>query len=405
MSHWSGLLIALTFVAYALFSRKLAGSIVTGPMLFAIFGLAVGPAMLGWVDIEITNEVIHTIAEITLAVVLFTDAARTDLTLFRKWDNLSLRMLLIGIPLSVVLGTLAALLLFPEWSLWEAALLAAILTPTDAALGEAVTENEQVPAKIRTAIGSESGLNDGLALPLVVLFAALAVGGPDKGAAYWTQFIGGQVVLGPLAGVLVGYCGGRLVALSNERGWMNEGAEGIAVLAITLGAFMLAEAIHGNGFLAVFAGGLAFGKSLGRTCRFLYKFQQTEAHLLVLVTFGLVGAMLLPAAREHFTWNCLLFSIFALTLMRMVPVAISLFGLKLKWHTIAFLGWFGPRGLASVLFLLLVMQSSDRARESELLSAVALTVALSIILHGVSAAPWARVYGRAFGDGGDGQDD
>lgn len=395
MSYWIGVLLALLFLAFALGSRKLSGSILTGPMLFAAVGFAIGPAALGWVEIPISNAAIHAIAEITLVIVLFTDAASTDLKLFRRSGNLSLRMLLIGMPLATGLGTLAALGLFPGWSVWEAALLAAILTPTDAALGQAVTENETIPDRIRTAIDSESGLNDGLALPLVVLFAALAAGGTEAHASYWLQFVGGQILLGPLAGVAVGYAGGRLVALADEHGWMTDWAEGIAAMAVALGAFMLAEAVHGNGFLAAFAGGLAFGKGLGRKCRFLYEFQQTEAHMLVLITFTLVGAMLLPAAMQHFTWSCLLFAAFALTVMRMAPIALSLTGLKLDAHTIAFLGWFGPRGLASVLFLLIVMERNDLARESELLAAVALTVALSIILHGVSAAPWARAYGRS----------
>ena len=398
MSHWTGALIALLFLVFALASRKLSGSILTGPMLFAGFGFLIGPQVLGLVNLEISNRVIQTIAEVTLVLVLFTDAASTDFKLFRQSRNLPLRMLLIGMPLAVGLGTLAALGLFPGWSLWEAALLAAILTPTDAALGQAVTENETIPERIRTAIGSESGLNDGLALPLVVLFAALATGGSKNGAGYWAEFVGSQILLGPLAGIAIGYAGGRLVSIADERGWMSDWAEGIAAMAIVLGAFMLAEAVDGNGFLAAFAGGLAFGSGLGRKCRFLYEFQQTEAHMLVLITFTLVGAMLLPAAMQHFTWNCLLFSIFALTAMRMLPIAISLVGLNLGVHTTAFIGWFGPRGLASVLFLLIVMQSTDLLRESELLAAVALTVTLSIILHGISAAPWARIYGRAVGD-------
>ena len=366
-------------------------------MLFAGLGFVIGPQVLGWVDIDISNRVIHTIAEVTLVLVLFTDAASNDLKLFRQSHNLPLRMLLVGMPLAVGLGTLAALGLFPGWSLWEAALLAAILTPTDAALGQAVTENETIPENIRSAIGTESGLNDGLALPLVVLFAALASGGTGNGSPYWLEFVGSQILLGPLAGIAIGYAGGRLVGLADDHDWMSDWAEGIAAMAIALGAFMLAEAVHGNGFLAAFAGGLAFGSGLGRKCRFLYEFQQTEAHMLVLITFTLVGAMLLPAAMQHFTWNCLLFSIFALTIMRMLPIAISVIGLKLGLHTTAFIGWFGPRGLASVLFLLIVMQSTDLVRESELLAAVALTVTLSIILHGVSAAPWARIYGRTVG--------
>lgn len=399
MSYWTGALIALLFLAFALGSRKLSGSILTGPMLFAAVGFAIGPQGLGWVQIPVSNTVIHAIAEVTLVVVLFTDAASTDFKMFRRSGNLPLRMLLIGMPLAVILGTLAAIGLFPHWSPWEAALLAAILTPTDAALGQSVIENETIPDRVRTAIGSESGLNDGLALPLVVLFAALASGETDSGAPYWLEFVGSQILLGPVAGIAIGYSGGRLVRLADEYGWMSNWAEGIAAMAIALGAFMLAEAVHGNGFLAAFAGGLAFGKGLGRKCRFLYQFQQTEAHMLVLITFTLVGAMLLPAAMQHFTVNCFLFAVFVLTVMRMLPIALSLGGLKLGFHTIAFLGWFGPRGLASVLFLLIVMQSTDLARESELLAAVALTVALSIVLHGITAAPWARIYGRAAGNG------
>lgn len=405
MSYWTGALIAMLFLAFALGSRKLSRSILTGPMLFAGVGFAIGPQVLGWVEIQITNQMIHVIAEVTLVIVLFTNAASTDFKLFRQSRNLPLRMLLIGMPLAVGLGTLAALVLFPGWSVWEAALLAAILTPTDAALGQAVTESDTIPHRIRTAISSESGLNDGLALPLVVLFAALVAVGPDDDASYWLEFVGRQILLGPLVGIAFGYFGGRLVVLADECRWMSEWAEGIAAMAIALGAFMLSEAVHGNSFLAAFAGGLAFGKSLGRKCRFLYEFQQTEAHTLVLITFTLVGAMLLPAAMQHFTLNCLLFSVFALTLMRMAPIALSLAGLKLGLHTLAFLGWFGPRGLASVLFLLIVMQSTDLARESELLAVVALTVTLSIILHGISAAPWARIYGRAAGDTAENRDE
>ena len=395
MNYGTGALLALFFLAFALASRKLSGSILTGPMLFAAVGFCIGPQVLGWVDVQISNHVIQGIAEVTLVVVLFTDAASTNFSSFRRSDNLPLRMLLVGMPLTIVLGTLAALGLFPGWTMWEAALLAAILAPTDAALGQSVLENEAIPERIRTGLGSESGLNDGLALPLVLLFAALASGGSDSGATYWLQFIGSQILLGPLTGIAIGYAGGRLVALADEYGWMSDWAEGIAAMAIALGAFMFAEAVHGNGFLAAFAGGLAFGKGLGRKCRFLHEFEQTEAHMLVLITFTLVGAMLLPAAMQHFTWACLAFALFALTVMRMLPIALSLAGLKLGFHTLAFVGWFGPRGLASVLFLLIVIESTDLARESELLAAVALTVALSIILHGISAAPWARIYARA----------
>ncbi len=230
---------------------------------------------------------------------------------------------------------------------------------------------------------------------VVLLFAVLASGDGSTGAAHWLQLAGAQIVLGPRVGIGVGFAGGKLIALAFERGWMSEWAEGVAALAVALGVFALAEAVHGNGFLAAFTGGLMFGRALGRRRRFLFEFQQTEAHMLVLVTFLLVGAMLLPAAAAHFSIACVVFALFALTAMRMLPIALSLAGLGLKREHIALLGWFGPRGLASVPFVLVVLKQVDMARNGELLAAVILTVGLSIVAHGVSAAPWARRLGRA----------
>lgn len=394
MNHWSALLVAFAFLAYALVSRRLAGSILTGPLLFAAFGVLIGPQGLGWITLGISNHAIQLMAEITLVVVLFTDAAGTDFKVLARERSIPLRMLLIGMPLAMAFGTLAALGLFPEWSLWEAALLAAILTPTDAALGEAVTENSTVPDDVRTAINSESGLNDGLALPMVLLFASLAAGPDQAQPLDWLHFLGLQIALGPLAGVAVGYVGAKLIAYAFDSGWMSEWAEGIAALSVALGAFLLAEAIHGNGFLAAFTGGLAFGRSLGRKCAFVYEFQQTEAHVLVLATFLIVGAMLLPEATSSFSWGGIAFAVFALTLMRMLPIAVSLAGLDLRPITVAFLGWFGPRGLASVLFVLIILERHDLPHRDALLAVVAVTVGLSIVAHGVTAAPLAKAYGR-----------
>jgi len=395
MTPWIAVLLAMAFLGYALLSRRIGRSMVTGPMLFAALGLVIGPQVLGWVELEVSNRVIHALAEITLVVVLFTDAASADLGALTRARSLPARMLLIGMPLAVLLGTLAAVGLFPGWGLWEAALLAAILTPTDAALGQAVTENEAVPARLRAAINTESGLNDGLALPLVLLFSALAAGHAGAGVEPWLRLTAQQLVVGPLAGIALGYLGGRAIGLAYARGWMAEWAEGIAAMAIALGAFALAEALHGNGFLAAFAGGIAFGKGLAQRCRFLLDFQHAEAHMLVLVTFAVVGAMLMPAAAQHFSVACVAFAVFALTVMRMAPIALSLVGQGLKPEPIAFLGWFGPRGLASILFVLVVLEETTLARNGELLAAVVLTVGMSIVLHGMTAAPWARRLARA----------
>lgn len=405
MSHGIALLIALAFLAYALCTRRLGRTVLTGPLLFAALGFALGPAGLHWVDFGFGNGTasgqglhdgpLFVLAEITLVLVLFTDAASTDLGTLSRVRSVPTRMLLIGLPLAVALGTLGAALIFPALSIWEAALLAAILAPTDAALSQPVIENEAVPSRIRAAITTESGVNDGLALPAVLLFAALAAGANEQGAAGWAGFVTQQLVFGPLAGVLVGGGGGWLIQRAWSAGWMDEWAEGLAALTIALSAFLLAETLHGNGFLAAFVGGLAMARMLGKRCRYAYEFQQSEAHILVLGTFFLVGALMLPAAAEHLTWWCAVYALFALTAMRMLPIAVSLLGTRLDVATVAFLGWFGPRGLASVLFALIILERADVSNEAPLLAAIALTVTLSILVHGVSAAPMARRYGRS----------
>jgi NhaP-type Na+/H+ or K+/H+ antiporter len=236
------LLVMLALVTYGLISRKLKGSILTGPLLFAIFGLLVGPWALGLISIEVSHEDLHTLAEITLVLVLFSDAASIDLAQLRRDHNLPVRMLLIGMPLTIILGTFAAVVMFSGFGFWEAALLAAILAPTDAALGQAVVSNPLVPVRIRQALNVESGLNDGIALPFVLAFAAYAGsldGGGETGS--WIVFAAKQIVFGSLAGVFLGYVGGKLMAWSNRSGWVSESAEGMIALGLAFDVGLLAD--------------------------------------------------------------------------------------------------------------------------------------------------------------------
>ncbi|MGB6042108.1 MAG: cation:proton antiporter, partial [Pirellulales bacterium] len=204
-------IVTIVLIAYGLISRKLEGSMLTGPILFTVFGVIAGPAILGLIPLQISNEALYLLAEVTLILVLFSDAANIDLAQLRRDHNLPVRMLLIGMPLSIALGTAAALLLFSEFKIWEAALMAAILVPTDAALGQAVISNRLVPVRIRQAINVESGLNDGVALPFVLLFAALASAMyAEVNTLEWLSFGAKQVVLGPLVGVAIGFVGARL---------------------------------------------------------------------------------------------------------------------------------------------------------------------------------------------------
>ena len=389
-----GLVIVCTaFLLYAVVSGRLAGGILTAPMLFAAFGFLIGPDVLDLVELDMGHNFLHVVGEITLIVLLFSDAARIDLKQVRSDHNLPLRMLTIGLPLTIVLGLFFASVLFPELSFWEAALLAALLAPTDAALGQAVVSNPAVPLRIRQAINIESGLNDGIALPAVLLFAALA------GAAYtesseWITFGLMQITLGPLTGAIVGYLGAKLIDRAAETGSAEESYQGIAILALAGVGYLLAEAVGGNGFIAAFVGGMVFGNTIRNQCNFLFEFMETEGQLLMLITFLAFGMALLPEGLASITPMHVVYAVLSLTVIRMLPVAISLIRSGVSGPTVLFLGWFGPRGLASILFVLLILEEAEIMHEPTILAVTVVTVAFSIVLHGISAAPFAKRYGQ-----------
>jgi NhaP-type Na+/H+ or K+/H+ antiporter len=383
-------------LVFALSSGRLQGTVITPPLVFIVFGYLIGQGVLGIAKVDPGHGAIHLVAEMTLILVLFSDAARIDLTQLRRDHNLPLRMLVVGLPLTIAAGAWAALVLFPELDSWEAVLLAALLAPTDAALGQSVVSAKTVPVRIRQAINVESGLNDGIALPAVLFFAALASAQQESAreASQWVSFAAFQVTLGPAAGALVGFAGARCLDEAAQRGWANTEFQGIGILSLAVFAYAVAELIGGNGFIAAFIGGMVLGATLRHPCTFLFEFMEAEGQLLMLITFLVFGAALLPEGLEHVTATTVLYSALSLTVVRMLPVAIALTGTGLRWRSVLFLGWFGPRGLASILFVLLILEQVELVHRTELLSITVLTVGLSALLHGVSAAPIARIYGR-----------
>jgi len=395
MDTISLLMIAAGMLAYALLSGRLRGSVVTGPMVFVAFGFIIGGGGFGLAQIDPGHAAIHFIAECTLILVLFADAARIKLDRLRRDHNLPLRMLAFGLPLSMLLGTLFAAWMFAWLSFWEAALLAALLAPTDAALGQSVVSEKAVPVRIRQAINIESGLNDGIALPVVLLLAALA-GMSQQGvsAGEWLGFGFLQVTLGPLFGAAAGVIGAGLLDTSVERGRMDVSFQGIGILALAVLAYAGAELVGGNGFIAVFVAGMLFGHRINHPCTFLFEFMETEGQLLMLITFLVFGAVLLPEALAHATPAMFVYSLLSLSLIRILPIALALLGTGVRLPTQLFLGWFGPRGLASILFLLLILEDSQVSHKQEILTITVLTVGLSVLLHGLSAAPLARRYGQ-----------
>ncbi len=402
MDNLTILTTALAFLAFGLIGRRLRSTVLTGPMLFAAFGLLAGPAVFGFVPLEISNAGLNILAEVTLILVLFSDAASIDLRRLRRDHNLPVRMLAMGMPLTILLGAITAMILFADFSIWEAALLAAILAPTDAALGQAVVVNRAVPVRIRQALNVESGLNDGIALSVVLVFAALAGANQESpDAVSWLLFGLKQITFGPIAGVVVGYLGAKLVAYCHRAGWLSENAEGIVALALAFGAYALAEIFHGNGFIAAFIAGLVFGNTLAFKCKYLYEFAETEGQILILLTFMAFGIVMIPMAIPSINGTYIAFALLALTLLRMVPVSVALLGTGIRPASSLFLGWFGPRGLASILFALLILEQSDITHKNEILAAIIVTVTMSILLHGLTAGPLSRLYGLRTKEMGD----
>ena len=383
-------IIAFGILLFGLVSKRLQMSVVTPPMVFIGLGLVL--AALGLMQLDLESSFIEILAELTLVIVLFTDATRIKLGLLKREYGLALRLLGIGLPLTVIAGALVGRLLLDGFSFWQLAVLAAILAPTDAALGQAVVSDNRVPIRIRQTLNVESGLNDGLVLPIVLLFLSLA-GMEAEGLSYWLGFIGLQLLLAPIVGMFVGYLGGELVDRATKAKLMSPIFTQLSALALALLAFSLAELIGGNGFIAAFIAGLTLGNSKRDVCHQLYEFAETEGQLLTLFVFLTVGAVMVVPALEALSWQVLLYAVLSLTFIRMLPVAISLVGAKLKLDTVLFLGWFGPRGIASIIYGLLLFEH-HLPQTAALFNIVILTVVLSTFLHGLTAAPFARLYGK-----------
>jgi sodium/hydrogen antiporter len=386
--------LASVVFAFGLVSRRLEGTVITAPIVFVSAGMVLGPAGLGLVEFGLDDHTVLLLGEIALAIVLFTDAARINLPSLRQNEGLPLRLLGIGMPLTIVLGTAVAALVLTDLSFWAAAIVGTVLAPTDAALGQAVVSNPRVPARIRQALNVEAGLNDGLSVPFLALFLILAVGEERLSANLWVRFALEQIGLGVLVGVGVGLAGGWLVGRASGRGWMTGSFQRLALLALALIAWAVADQIGGNGFIAAFVGGLAVGPTVERVGEQLIRFTEAEGQLLNLSVFFVFG-VLVVGLMEHLSWEVALYALLSLTVIRMLPVAVSLLGTHLSGVSVLFAGWFGPRGLASiVLGLIVIAEAPQLAGAGQIELVVALTVLLSVLLHGVTAAPLSAAFAR-----------
>ena len=388
---------ALLILTFGLFSRIAERKSVTGPMFFMTVGILGSSLAFDLIHATPQMGPVKLVAELALMLVLFIDASMIDKTVLRGASSrIPARLLLIGLPLTMLLGTGLGVLMFGSVSLWAIVLMALILSPTDAALGQAVVKSEEVPSRIRQSISVESGLNDGIALPPILICLALlgAEAGDREGA--WLEFVIKQVTLGPIVGLAVGWIGGRLIQGMSDRGWMEETFQRLSAVPLAILAFAFAESVQGNGFIAAFAAGL--GLTMGVTSAHvrhrIQEFGETEGTQLILVVFLIFGLAMVPLAAQYWGWRELIYALASLTVLRMVPVAVALIGAKLDWRSIAFIGWFGPRGIASTLYLLMAIAAIGVTGYEQVMSVIVLTIAISVYAHGISAVPFSRRYGR-----------
>jgi len=369
------------FFAFCLVSSRIKGTVFTPPILFTLGGFLLGKTILEMDTARFSEGTIHLLAEITLVLVLAADASRISLPTLYRYRAIPSRLLGVGLPLIIAFGAGAGMLLLPGVSWVEAALIAAILAPTDAALGASVLADKTVPLRIRQSLNVESGLNDGIALPAVLFFACFLNLEHQTGEENWIVFLALQLSLGPLVGIAVGWIGGSLIGFAAARNWITENFQGVAAMALAIVAFATAELVGGNGFIAAFVAGLVYGNLKVSYSHFLHEFTETESEFLSYLTFLLFGMILLPEALEHMSWPIIAYALVSLTLVRMIPIAISMIGLHLHLPTLAFMGWFGPRGLASLLFSLLILEDLGVAQTEAVQAVVGITVLLSILLQ------------------------
>ncbi len=381
---------AVFTLAFCMIAKRLSLTVITPPMVFIGFGFAL--AQSGVMTGHGAEEILHTVAEITLVILLFLDAAQIDVAKLRSDHLWPHRMLVIGLPLTIALGTLAAWPFLPGWPIYAVALVAAILAPTDAALGQAVVSNSVVPERARVSLTVESGLNDGLALPAVLLFASLTAGMTGAAATNWPVFAAQQLIFGPLVGIAAGLFGGTVLLRAKALSLTSEAYEGIGAIALAGTAYLAADLIGGNGFISAFVAGLGFGAVVKGRCRFVYEFTEGEGYLLSWGAFLLIGLVLVPGAIQNLTWEMTALILVSLFVVRPCAIWLSLTGTGASAPTRLFFGWFGPRGLATALFALLVVGQIDHAYAGPVLNIAVNALWISALLHGLTAMPGARWY-------------
>jgi sodium/hydrogen antiporter len=390
---WELAIVAASVLGVAAVSRRLTGTPVTPAMVFVLIGVLVGPLVIDEVTTAPTGSTVRTLAEATLAVVLFADASRIKPRVLAREYAVPLRLLAVGLPLTIALGAVLAALLFDQLNATEAVVLAILLAPTDAALGEAVVTEPRLPSRIRQGLNVESGLNDGICVPLLLIaLAAADVQDKSSGSQHALTIVVEEIGYGILGGVAAGFAAVAVVVLGHRRNLITGSWLQVIPVAGAGLAYAVAAALGGSGFIAAFVAGAIFGGFVSLESERASRLNEELGALLGGVTFLVFGAVLLGPALRHLSWQIALYAVLSLTLVRMLPVAISMIRTGARAPTVGFLGWFGPRGLASIVFAVIVVEEAHLPGAETILLTTYVTIGLSVMAHGLTAAPLASRY-------------
>ncbi|MGB5543511.1 MAG: cation:proton antiporter [Gammaproteobacteria bacterium] len=392
------------FAAFVFLYSAVAGGMertpFSGAIVFAACGLIFGPLGFGLITLNIDAEGLRTLAELTLALVLFTDAANANLGVLGKNLGLPRRLLLVGLPLTIALGYLFGVLLFDDLSIFEIALVATMLAPTDAALGKAVVTNEAVPTDVRESLNVESGLNDGICVPILFVFLALATDTIEgETSTLALKLVAEEIGIGVAVGIGLTLAASWLLRHCTDRGWVTDTWRQLPVVALAAACFALTQFLGGSGFIACFAGGMLFGSLTKHHKHKLLLAAEGTGDTLALITWVIFGAAVVGQSLNSFTWQVVVYALLSLTIIRMLPVFLVLTGTGLRSDEKLFMGWFGPRGLASIVFGVIVLDEHLPGGGTITMTVVC-TILFSVIGHGLSANPLvaalaARIRGSA----------
>lgn len=389
--------IAVILILYGAVSKPLDARGITSAMIFTAAGLCVGTSALKLVNIHLESRTAERFCELALVFLLFSDSTRIDLAGLRRHLGWPSRLLLIGLPLTILAGLGAGLLVFPGIALASAFVLSTMVCSTDAALGQRVVSDTSVPPRVRQALDVESGLNDGLAVPFFLVAVDLSLVQLSTGVtAAVVRNMAEQIGWGLVAGIGAGALAGLLLRVADDRGWLEGQWRQILPLVAALLAYLGALRLGGSGFIAAFTGGMTFGYFSRRHDLPVTSLNENVGGILAGATWVGFGALAVGMMLPHVTWQIVAYAAISLTLIRMVPVAIAMLGTGAQLPTVAFMGWFGPRGLASIVFALIALEN-DIPDKQMLLTTVMLIILLSVFLHGLSSVPLVAAYSRWYG--------